>query len=76
MNMIKYLFYIILLADINQAYHLVPCIYNRRFKDIRTHGFLRKNCRYIKNATDYALELLIILDILLPKKKTSNVSSK
>jgi hypothetical protein len=76
MNMIKYLFYIILFADINQAYHLVPCIYNRRYRDIRTLGVLRKNCRYIKNATDYALELLIIIDILLPKKKTDKDSSK
>jgi hypothetical protein len=72
MNAIKYLFYILLFADINQAYHLVPCIYNRRYRDIRTMGVLRKKCGYIRNATDYALELLIIIDILLPKKPGSS----
>ena len=76
MNTIKCLFYIILFANINQAYHLVPCIYNRRYRDIRMLGVLRKKCRYIRNATDYALELLIIIDILLPKKKTDKCSSK
>jgi hypothetical protein len=72
MNAIKYLFYILLFADINQAYHLVPCIYNRRYRDIKTLGVLRKKCGYIRNATDYALELLIIIDILLPKKPGSS----
>ena len=72
MNTIKYLFYILLFADINQAYHLVPCIYNRRYRDIKTLGVLRKKCGYIRNATDYALELLIIIDILLPKKPGSS----
>jgi hypothetical protein len=72
MNAIKYLFYILLFADINQAYHLMPCIYNRRYRDIKTLGVLRKKCGYIRNATDYALELLIIIDILLPKKPGSS----
>lgn len=76
MNTIKYLFYILLFADINQAYHLVPCIYNRRYRDIRTLGVLRKKCGYIRNATDYVLELLIIIDILLPKKPHSESLSK
>ncbi len=76
MNAIKYLFYILLFADINQAYHLAPCIYNRRYRDIRKLGVLRKNCVYIRNVTDYVLELLIIIDILLPKKPHSESLSK
>jgi hypothetical protein len=68
MNIIKYIFYMLLVADINQAYHLIPCIYNKKYRDIRTLGILRKKCGYIRNATEYALELLIIIDILLPKK--------
>jgi hypothetical protein len=69
MNIIKYIFYILLVADINQAYHLIPCIYNKKIRGLRV---IRKNCVYIRNATEYALELLIIIDILLPKKQTSS----
>jgi hypothetical protein len=69
MNIIKYIFYILLVADINQAYHLIPCIYNKKIRGLRV---IRKNCAYIRNATEYALELLIIIDILLPKKQTSS----
>jgi hypothetical protein len=69
MNIIKYVFYILLVADINQAYHLIPCIYNKKIRELRV---IRKNCGYIRNATEYALELLIIIDILLPKKHTSS----
>jgi len=69
MNIIKYVFYILLVADINQAYHLIPCIYNKKIRGLRV---IRKNCVYIRNATEYALELLIIIDILLPKKQTSS----
>lgn len=71
MNIIKYVFYILLVADINQAYHLIPCIYNKK---IRTLRVIRKKCGYIRNATEYALELLVIIDILLPKKQV--LSSK
>jgi hypothetical protein len=66
----------LLVADINQAYHFVPCIYNRKYRDIRTLGILRKKCGYIRNATEYALELLIIIDILLPKKTRPESPSK
>jgi len=76
MNIIKYIFYMLLVADINQAYHFVPCIYNRKYRDIRTLGILRKKCGYIRNATEYALELLIIIDILLPKNTHSESPSK
>jgi len=69
MNIIKYIYYILLVADINQAYHLIPCIYNKKIKTLRV---IRKNCGYIRNATEYALELLIIIDILLPKKQGSS----
>lgn len=76
MNIIKYIFYMLLVADINHAYHFVPCIYNRKYRDIRTLGILRKKCGYIRNATEYALELLIIIDILLPKKALPESLSK
>jgi len=71
MNIIKYIFYIMLVADINQAYHLIPCIHNRKYRDIKAFRVL-KNCGYIRNATEYVLELLIIIDILLPKKNLSS----
>ncbi len=35
MNIIKYIFYMLLVADINQAYHLIPCIHNRKYRDIK-----------------------------------------
>ena len=76
MNIIKYIFYMLLVADINQAYHLIPCIYNKKYRDIRTLGILRKKCGYIRNATEYALELLIIIDILLPKKMRPELRSE
>jgi len=69
MNIIKYIFYMLLAADINQAYQLIPCIYNKKYRDIR------KKCGYIRNATEYALELFIIIDILLPKKMRTELSS-
>ena len=75
MNIIKYIFYMLLAADINQAYQLIPCIYNKKYRGIRTLGILRKKCGYIRNATEYALELLIIIDILLPKKMRPELRS-
>ena len=71
MNIIKYIFYMLLVADINQAYHLIPCIHNRKYRDIKAFRVL-ENCGYIRNATEYVLELLIIIDILLPKKNLSS----
>lgn len=66
----------LLVADISQAYHLIPCIYNKKYRNIRTLSILRKKCRYVRNTTEYALELLIIIDILLPKKIHTDRSSK
>ena len=76
MNIIKYIFYIMLVADINQAYHLIPCIHNIKYRDIKAFRVLKKKCGYIRNATEYVLELLIIIDILLPKKTHHDSSSK
>ena len=50
MNIIKYIFYMLLVADINQAYHLIPCIHNRKYRDIKAYRVLKKNCGYIRNA--------------------------
>jgi len=75
MNIIKYILYMLIVADISQAYHLIPCIYNKKYRDIRTLGILRKKCKYVRNATEYALELLIIIDILLPKNMRPELSS-
>lgn len=69
MNIIKYIFYIMLAANINHAYHLIPCVYNKNVKALR---IIKNKCAYIRNATEYALEILIIIDILLPKKIISS----
>jgi hypothetical protein len=63
---------LLLVADINQAYHLIPCIHNRKYRDIKAYRVLKKNCGYIRNAKEYVLELLIIINILLPKKNLSS----
>lgn len=72
MNIYKYIFYILLIIDCNNAYQILPCVYNRKYKNIKR---LRKKCECIKNATEYVLEILIIIDILLPKKLDSSYHS-
>ncbi len=83
MNIIKYIFYILLVADINHAYHLIPCIHNIKYRDIKAFRVLKKKCGYIRNscqsknlmASISAIALLRQLIYLLASKTSAAPST-